>query len=181
MFIYVDLVSCSFPHQELCKGLSLGSLFFQRSFLAPVEEHCGSLCDIASDELIISSTDAFCLKTRKPYTITKQREKRTEAEHEKFVEALKLWQSLETNRMFLGIEALSRMSVDSRDLPLRLQHFCVSSSPRLTKRSKVKTDAAIEYAAAAESAGSLSASEVPVENQGPVSDRGSESGEACFK
>lgn len=37
MFIYVDLVSCSFPHQELCKGLSLGTLFFQRSFLAPVE------------------------------------------------------------------------------------------------------------------------------------------------
>ncbi|KAJ0250133.1 hypothetical protein HA466_0143250 [Hirschfeldia incana] len=52
-----------------------------------------------------------------------------------------------------------------------------SSSPRPTKRSKVKIDAAIESAAAAEPAGSSSASEVPVENQGPGSDPGSESGE----
>ncbi|CDY18018.1 BnaC03g30900D [Brassica napus] len=52
-----------------------------------------------------------------------------------------------------------------------------SSSPRPTKRSKVKIDAAIESAAAAEPAGSSSASEVPIENQGPVSDPGSESGE----
>ncbi|KAF8075541.1 hypothetical protein N665_1087s0010 [Sinapis alba] len=53
-----------------------------------------------------------------------------------------------------------------------------SSSPRPTKRSKVKIDTALESAAAAaEPAGSSSASEVPVENQGPVSDPGSESGE----
>ncbi|KAL0718174.1 hypothetical protein Bca4012_067496 [Brassica carinata] len=48
-----------------------------------------------------------------------------------------------------------------------------SSSPRPTKRFKVKIDASIEFA---EPAGSSSASEVPVENQEPVSDPGSESG-----
>jgi MYB-related transcription factor LHY len=41
------------------------------------------------------------LQTRKPYTITKQRERWTEEEHDRFLEALKLygraWQRIEGN------------------------------------------------------------------------------------
>ncbi|KAL0712586.1 hypothetical protein Bca4012_019564 [Brassica carinata] len=78
--------------------------------------------------------------------------------------------------------------VETRSSSSASKRFCSSSSPepsasspRPSKRSKVKIDAAstaIESAAAAaEPAGSSSASEVPIENQGPVSDPGSESGE----
>ncbi|KAL0746315.1 hypothetical protein Bca101_028317 [Brassica carinata] len=80
--------------------------------------------------------------------------------------------------------------VETRSSSSASKRFCSSSSPepsasspRPSKRSKVKIDAAstaIESAsasAAAEPAGSSSASEVPIENQGPGSDPGSESGE----
>ncbi|KAL0804474.1 hypothetical protein Bca101_096964 [Brassica carinata] len=53
-----------------------------------------------------------------------------------------------------------------------------ASFPRPSKRSQDKTNSAIESASAvAESAGSSSSSEVPIENKGPRSDSGSESGE----
>ncbi|TYJ27819.1 hypothetical protein E1A91_A07G214900v1 [Gossypium mustelinum] len=55
-------------------------------------------------------------KARKPYTITKQREKWTEKEHQRFLEALRLygrgWRQIEEAKPVPAICILSQISVD---------------------------------------------------------------------
>lgn len=72
-----------------------------------VKQHCDKAFESPPARLmsgdVSSSSDELNMKVRKPYTITKQRERWTENEHQKFLEALKLF-----GRAWRRIEAGTR-------------------------------------------------------------------------
>ncbi|KAI8540955.1 hypothetical protein RHMOL_Rhmol08G0025100 [Rhododendron molle] len=74
-----------------------------------------------------SSGNDYALKVRKPYTITKQRERWTEEEHKKFIEALKLY-----GRAWRKIEGNGKCSMWAPKLLFRLGATLKNSFPRFT-------------------------------------------------
>ncbi|XP_072967055.1 uncharacterized protein [Typha angustifolia] len=57
----------------------------------PEKGRCVDIVSLSLKGMQSKDMDEFDIKVRKPYTISKQREKWTEEEHEKFLEALKLY------------------------------------------------------------------------------------------
>ncbi|KAL0462845.1 UNVERIFIED_CONTAM: protein REVEILLE 1 [Sesamum latifolium] len=113
-----------------------------------VQEHTGSDAPLPTNDNIpfdlgtptgkgnqlreqFNAGDDFAPKARKPYTITKQRERWTEEEHKKFIEALKLygraWRKIE--EVFLqGFTALIPIPFSAIISKCRLSELCESNT-----------------------------------------------------
>ncbi|MFS7947753.1 putative transcription factor MYB-HB-like family [Helianthus anomalus] len=77
--------------------------------------------------------DVFCelqsnlFQTRKPYTITKQRERWTEDEHNSFLEALKLygraWQRIEGTKEHIGTKTAVQIRSHAQKFFTKVRHL----------------------------------------------------------